>query len=70
MNAYYSLATWGFAAKPGHPVVQGHLEFFKNTFMRNLEERPFYYNKCFSQSAGSVLFNTGPPYFGMIYFKH
>lgn len=67
---YKSLATWGFASKPDHEITKGHLEFFRNAFHKKLEDRPFYYNICYDKQAMAALYNTGPPYFGMIYYKH
>ncbi len=69
-NKYTVLGNWGFAMKPNHELAQAHLSTFKNAFMKKLEERPFYLNQCFGKSAGAVLFNCGPQYFGMIFYKH
>eukprot|EP00347_Sterkiella_histriomuscorum_P007451 403348866 len=60
------LSTWGFGSKPQHPIHRLHLKYVREFFLKSQQEKPFYLNRCYFQTSGVVLFQTGPFYYTIV----
>lgn len=62
--------TWGFAAKPGHPIPALYLKMFKENYLAEVKDKPVNLINCFNYLASTTMFDTGPFFLAMLYYKN
>ena len=60
--------TFGFGAKPNHPIHREYFEIIKEN--REASKKGTYFlSRCYDKTAGSTLFDTGPYIHALSYYR-